>query len=227
MLGYWGSPNNPDGSFGSYSVAATRGYQKENGISVTGRMNKATLTHIEKSTGVLYAGHKTTPSVSYISKGLDYAKLNDTGAAITTITTKLKNLGFLTASKSTFDSTVRTAVGNFQSQYVHVLSVENDSSTGSPYLKEVLTLLDGYSDVDTPLDACLFVNSVYRIPNPQYNESANSVKYLSAFTSGGGIVDVQGRALQGLKVNIISSNKTIYAIIKFENSKWTSTIYEG
>ena len=68
---------------------------------------------------------------------------------------------------------------------------------------------------------------VYRIPNPQYNESANSVKYLSAFTSGGGIVDVQGRALQGLKVNIISSNKTIYAIIKFENSKWTSTIYEG
>lgn len=83
------------------------------------------------------------------------------------------------------------------------------------------------SDVDTPLDACLFVNSVYRIPNPQYNESANSVKYLSAFTSGGGIVDVQGRALQGLKVNIISSNKTIYAIIKFENSKWTSTIYEG
>ena len=47
------------------------------------------------------------------------------------------------------------------------------------------------------------------------------------FTSGGGIVDVQGRALQGLKVNIISSNKTIYAIIKFENSKWTSTIYEG
>lgn len=117
VLGYWGSPNNPDGSFGSYSVAATRGYQKENGISVTGRMNKATLTHIEKSTGVLYAGHKTTPSVSYISKGLDYAKLNDTGAAITTITTKLKNLGFLTASKSTFDSTVRTAVGNFQSQY--------------------------------------------------------------------------------------------------------------
>ena len=69
--------------------------------------------------------------------------------------------------------------------------------------------------------------SVYRIPNPQYNESANSVKYLSALTSGGGIVDVQGRALQGLKVNIISSNKTIYAIIKFENSKWTSTIYEG
>lgn len=117
VLGYWGSPNNPDGSFGSYSVAATRGYQKENGISVTGRMNKATLTHIEKSTGVLYAGHKTTPSISYISKGLDYAKLNDTGAAITTITTKLKNLGFLTASKSTFDSTVRTAVGNFQSQY--------------------------------------------------------------------------------------------------------------
>ena len=51
VLGYWGSPNNPDGSFGSYSVAATRGYQKENGISVTGRMNKATLTHIEKSTG--------------------------------------------------------------------------------------------------------------------------------------------------------------------------------
>ena len=30
VLGYWGSPNNPDGSFGSYSVAATRGYQKEN-----------------------------------------------------------------------------------------------------------------------------------------------------------------------------------------------------
>lgn len=28
VLGYWGSPNNPDGSFGSYSVAATRGYQK-------------------------------------------------------------------------------------------------------------------------------------------------------------------------------------------------------
>lgn len=119
------------------------------------------------------------------------------------------------------------APSNYGSTNVHVLSVENDSSTGSPYLKEVLTLLDGYSDVDTPLDACLFVNSVYRIPNPQYNESANSVKYLSAFTSGGGIVDVQGRALQGLKVNIISSNKTIYAIIKFENSKWTSTIYEG
>jgi len=35
VLGFWGSTDNPDGIFGSYSVAATRGYQNENGITVT------------------------------------------------------------------------------------------------------------------------------------------------------------------------------------------------
>lgn len=117
VMGYWGSPDDPDGVFGEFSVAATRGYQYMNGITITGNMNKETLLSIEKFTGTLYAGHSTTPSIAYISKGLDYATLNDTGAAITTITTLLKNLGFLTESTSTFTSTVKTAVGNFQSQY--------------------------------------------------------------------------------------------------------------
>lgn len=116
VLGFWGSTDNPDGIFGSYSVAATRGYQNENGITVTGNLDKQTLTSIERSTGTLYEGHSTTPSINHISKGLDYAKLGDTGSGIKTITSKLKTLGFLTTTKTTFDDSVKTAVGKFQKQ---------------------------------------------------------------------------------------------------------------
>lgn len=116
VLGYWGSPDNPDSKYGNYTVAAVRGFQKENGLAVTGNFNKTTLTKMETFTGTLIAGHSTTPTITRISKGLDYAKLNDKGPAITTISEKLKSLGYLTSTTSTFNTTLQTAVRKFQSE---------------------------------------------------------------------------------------------------------------
>ena len=114
MMGYWGSPNDPDGGYGSYSVAAVMGLQKENGLTANGTFDKAALAKVESFAGTLTVGHSTTPAITKISKGLDFAQLNDTGSAIQTISRYLKNHGYLTVEKTTFDSTMRTAVGNFQ-----------------------------------------------------------------------------------------------------------------
>lgn len=113
--GYWSSPNNPDGKYGSYSVAATKGFQFEKGISATGEMNKATLAALESWAGTLTTVRSKTPSLTYIRRGTQYAVQGDSGAAITQIRKLLNNKGYSCASTGSFDAALLEQVKKFQS----------------------------------------------------------------------------------------------------------------
>lgn len=111
--GYW-SGNAPDGIYGSYSVAATKGFQFEKGISATGEMNKATLAALESWAGKLTTVRSKTPSLTYIRRGTQYAVQGDSGAAITQIRKLLNNKGYSCASTGSFDATLLEQVKKFQ-----------------------------------------------------------------------------------------------------------------
>lgn len=112
--GYW-SGFDPDGIYGSYTVAATKGFQFEKGLSATGEMDKATLTKLESWTGTLTTVRSKTPGLTYIRRGTQYATQGDSGAAITQIRKLLNSKGYSCASTGSFDAALLEQVKKFQS----------------------------------------------------------------------------------------------------------------
>lgn len=129
--GYWSSPNSPDGIYGSYSVAATKGFQFEKGLSTTGEMDKATLAALESWAGTLTTVRSKTPSLTYIRRGTQYAVQGDSGSAITQIRKLLNNKGYSCASTGSFDAALLEQVKKFQGD---TSGLASDGSVGQATL---------------------------------------------------------------------------------------------
>ncbi len=115
LIGFWGSSSAPDGVYGVYSVAATRGFQCENGITITGNMDKVTLAKLESFFNFpLYGGHSKTPNERAISSGFDYADIGCSGSAVTQLRTQLLKKGYNVASTGNYDSALASVVKQFQ-----------------------------------------------------------------------------------------------------------------
>lgn len=118
-IGYWSSPNPPDGYYGAYTVAAVKGFQKmHSSLTATGILNKITLYVLEEWSGTLAATRSTTPSVAFIRNGTQYAIQGDSGTAITTIRKLLNAKGYSCSSTGNFDASLTTVVKQFQSDTV-------------------------------------------------------------------------------------------------------------
>lgn len=115
LMGFWGSPSGPDGKYGAFSVAAVKGFQYENGLSLSGSMNKVTLAKLENLFSFpLYPGHSNTPSHSAIATGFDYASQGSSGSAVNTIRSQLIKKGYHVAASGSFDAALTSAVKQFQ-----------------------------------------------------------------------------------------------------------------
>ena len=103
-----------DGDFGEATEDAVRAFQKQNGLTVDGKVGSYTLDKLYSSTAKKAAATNTprptaTPFTSY--------KNGDTGSEIRRIQNRLKALGYLKGSvDGTFGDTTEDAVRAFQKQ---------------------------------------------------------------------------------------------------------------
>lgn len=115
LLGFWGSPAEPDGVYGAFSVAAVRGFQNEHGLSTSGVLDKATLAKLETAMSFsLYGGHSQNPSRYAILMGFDYAGSGSSGSIVTTIRSYLIQKGYSVTATGAFDSALASVVKQFQ-----------------------------------------------------------------------------------------------------------------
>ncbi len=129
----------PDGKFGSGTLGAVNGFQKEHNMTVNGRIDKATLAKIEAWSGTLYAAPTTTPSLTTVKKGLDFYSIGDTGNNVTTIRTLLNARGYSCATTGDYDVVLASVVKTFQT----AMGLSSDGSVGQATLA---ALEDGTSD---------------------------------------------------------------------------------
>lgn len=115
LMGFWGSPANPDGKYGTYSVAAVKGLQSEYNLPKSGNLDKATLAKLEGLFSFsLYGGHSSNPTQMSIATGFDYASQGSSGSAVTAIRSQLIKKGYSVSASGSFDATLTSAVKQFQ-----------------------------------------------------------------------------------------------------------------
>lgn len=126
---YYPGVQSPDGNYGAGTRAAVRGFQNENGLSVNGEFNAATLAKLETFAGTLTTS-TLTPTLARVQNGLAFFKLNHSSADISSIKSKLSSAGFPCGTGTTFDGAMVTAVKNFQAKF----GLFNDGTVGQATL---------------------------------------------------------------------------------------------
>ena len=107
-LGYY--DGSIDGDYGSGTKAAVKSFQKKNGLNVTGKVNKNTLTKLNSS------GAKKADSSDKKEGNSDgTCGVGDTGEAVKKVQRRLKKLGYYKGSiDGDYGNGTKTAVKSFQ-----------------------------------------------------------------------------------------------------------------
>lgn len=93
-----------DGKMGETTVAAVKGFQTENNLTLTGTVNKQTLALIDSKLLPIYSdGHILKPSVNAIRYGFDYAGRGCSGDGVNKIRSLLINKGYSVSSSGSFN----------------------------------------------------------------------------------------------------------------------------
>ena len=109
-LGYYSG--SIDGDYGSGTKTAVRDFQKKNGLNVTGKVNKNTLSKMNSS-GPKKAGAKESDKKSESSNGT--CAPGDTGSAVKKVQKRLKSLGYYSGSvDGDYGNGTKKAVKSFQ-----------------------------------------------------------------------------------------------------------------
>ena len=115
-LGYY--TGTVDGNYGEATVKAVRAFQSKNGLTVDGKVGAATLARLNSSSAIsasATATPKATAKATATPKANVVAQYGDRSDDVTTIQTRLKALGYMTAGATGYYGDVtRDAVKSFQ-----------------------------------------------------------------------------------------------------------------
>jgi peptidoglycan hydrolase-like protein with peptidoglycan-binding domain len=116
LLGYYAvNTDTYDGKMGETTVAAVKGFQTENNLTLTGTVNKQTLALIDSKLLPIYSdGHILKPSVNAIRYGFDYAGRGCSGDGVNKIRSLLINKGYSVSSSGSFNDDLYEKVQAFQ-----------------------------------------------------------------------------------------------------------------
>lgn len=94
-------------------MAAVKGFQNENYLTVDGLFGFSSLETIESWAGTLYTDSRV-PTHGQVRNGLDYFHSGDSGSAITTIRQLLNSKGYTCSTTGSFDANLTSVVKSFQ-----------------------------------------------------------------------------------------------------------------
>ena len=139
-FGYYPASGTIDGYYGSNTSAGVRGFQHEQGLTADGILNSSTLSSLENITGTLTTS-TSCPTLVRVRNGLSYFKSGHTGSAVSTIRSKLSNLGYDGGSGTTYNASLTAVVKEFQTDY----GLTSDGTVGQATLA---VLENSTSDTD-------------------------------------------------------------------------------
>ncbi len=117
-FGFYIHAHEPTGTYLNGTAAAVRGFQNcvMNMSGPTGVVDKTTFQRLESYIGmnIMIDSTSVTPPIVNVRNGLNYFQSGNTGTAIKTIRTTLKNKGYSITESNSFDAMMVSAVKQFQ-----------------------------------------------------------------------------------------------------------------
>ena len=115
MYGYNLGSTGADGKYGKQMSANVSGFQKENGLTINGIVNKATLAKLEAWSGTLYETPMSeTPTLKAIRYGLAFLHVGNIGSVVSTVRGYLNKHGYSCSTIESYDSSLASLVVKFQ-----------------------------------------------------------------------------------------------------------------
>ena len=115
MYGYNLGSTGADGKYGKQMSANVSGFQKENGLTINGIVNKATLAKLEAWSGTLSETPMSiTPTLKMVQYGLAFLHVGNIGSAVSTVRGYLNKHGYSCSTIESYDSNLASLVMKFQ-----------------------------------------------------------------------------------------------------------------
>ena len=223
-----------DGSYGDTTVAAVKAFQKKYNLTADGVAGSETLKKLD--TAYKNADSNTSTDDDSLRKGA-------TGAAVKTLQTNLKKLGFYTAYvDGSFGSTTESAVKAFQRKY----GLTADGVAGSATLKKIESAVASASSGKITTERLDWFNGgKYVIPNGavfQIKDVSTGLIFSARRQSGGNHMDAEPLTAEDTailkKINggtfswrrravLVKYNGHVYAASIYSEPHGTNTILDN
>lgn len=121
----------PDGKYGDGTESAVKGFQNEKGLTVNGRIDKATLASLESWAETITDDTYVAPSLARVRNGLGEYTIGHSGYEVNYLKTLLVEQGYSSASGLVnYDNNMATIVKQFQI----AVGLSNDGRVGQKTL---------------------------------------------------------------------------------------------